>query len=209
MSRTLYLFSTTPHRDAVHVNSLDITFFTPKVNFGAYDYFIITSKQSIEGLKNYPILTLLPALCVSKKTAMAYEKIDGKILDTGNGYGKSLIEKVAQYPKEKRWLYLRAEIVASDFISTCRDDGHDIDELVLYKSECSKNFSHVEIKQDAVLIFTSPSSVRCFLEHQVFYNEQKVVVIGRTTAQALPKDIVYSECEKSCIDNCIEMALKL
>ncbi|MBU0721513.1 uroporphyrinogen-III synthase [bacterium] len=211
MPKQIYLFSISSHPQAISINSLDIKFLKPKIDFSQYDYLIITSKQASEALKQYDSEEYfhMPALCVSSASAAAYEEIGGKILDIGGGYGDNLAQKIFSYGRSKRWLYLRAEIVASDFISTCQEQGCQIEEIVVYKSECSKEIRHVEVAEDSVLIFTSPSSVKCFLKEHTISPHAEIIVIGTTTAEALPKGIRYTISEITTIENCMETALSL
>ena len=205
MPRSIYLFSISSHPHAKSVNSLDITFFKPEINFSHYDYFIVTSKQTSEALKQYDKSVLKPALCVSVASAKSYEELGGEVLDIGGGYGDNLIEKIKSYSKNAKWLYLRAKVVASDFVSTCQDAGFNIDEVVVYESECSKDIWDVEVEDDAILIFTSPSSVKCFLKNHTISSHAKVIVIGKTTAKALPQNIEYIISPKTTIESCMEI----
>ena len=66
-----------------------------------------------------------------------------------------------------------------------------------------------EVKEPATLIFTSPSSIECFLKTHTISPDAKIVVIGKTTAKALPKDIKYQISKKKSIDSCMELALSL
>jgi uroporphyrinogen-III synthase len=208
MKKQIYLFSISSHPDAKSINSLDITLLKPEINFSKYDYFIITSKQTSEALKQYEDRLLKPALCVSVASAKSYQEIGGEVLDIGGGYGDNLIDKIKNYPKDKKWLYLRAKVVASSFVSTCQDDGYDIDELVVYESDCSKAIWDVEIESASILIFTSPSSVKCFLKNHQIDPDAKVIVIGKTTAKALPNTQKYIISDKTSIDSCIDIAKK-
>jgi uroporphyrinogen-III synthase len=209
MPRVIYLFSISSHPDARSVNSLDITFFKPDIDFSKYDYFIVTSKQTSEALKQYQNKVLKPALCVSVASARSYEDIGGEVLDIGGGYGDNLKEKIKSYPKNTKWLYLRAKVVASDFVSTCQDDGYNIDEVIVYESDCSKEIYDVKVEDGGILIFTSPSSVNCFLKNHAISPHAKVIVIGKTTAKALPKGIKHIISPKTTIDSCIEIAKNL
>ena len=110
----------------------------------------------------------------------------------GSGYGDNLITKIKEYPKDTKWLYLRAKVVASSLISTCHENGYDVDEVVVYESECSKKLWHVEVEDEATLIFTSPSSVECFLKNHTISPHAIVIVIGKTTAKALPENVKYT-----------------
>jgi len=209
MPKPIYLFSISSHPHAKSINSLDIKLLKPEINFSNYDYFIITSKQTSEVLKQYENPDLKPALCVSVASAKSYETMGGKILDIGGGYGDNLVAKIKEYPKDKKWLYLRAKVIASDFVSICQKDGYDIDEIIVYESGCSKEIWHVEVEEEAILIFTSPSSVNCFLQNHTISPHAKVIVIGKTTAKALPLNVKYILSSKTSIDSCMDIAKSL
>lgn len=211
MKRQIYLFATSKHPDAISSKSLEVRFLKPQIDFTKYDYLIITSKQTVKALEQYEREEFIniPALCVSVKTSASYESFGGKILDIGDGYGDNLVKNIKEKSKDKKWLYLRAESIASDFVARCKDDGYDIDEEILYVSECSNEGMEVEVKENPILIFTSPSSIECFLKTHTIEADAKVVVIGKTTAKALPDAIEYKISEKTSIDSCIEMALTL
>ena len=209
--RPIYLFSISSHPDAVSINSLSITFFKPEIDFSKYDAFIITSKQASKALEQYQTQSYIDtsALCVSQASAKSYEALGGKILDIGGGYGDNLIEKIKNYPKSMRWLYLRAKVVASDFVVKCKKEGYNIDEIVMYESSCSDAILNVKVPEDATLIFTSPSSLECFLQTHTLSKRSTLIVIGKTTAKAVPKGIAYHLSEKTTIESCMELAKKL
>jgi len=205
----IYLFSTTPHKDVVHVPSLSIKYLQPQIDFLQYNYFIITSKQTIAALQKYENFDLLPALCVSEKTALAYKEIGGKVLCTGDGYGKSLVAKIKEFSQETQWLYPRAKIVASDFAQQARENGFCIDEAIVYVSSCSQAIRDIKMEQDGVLIFTSPSSVKCFLQTHTILKGHKVIVIGHTTAHLLPEDVKPYISEINSVEHCVKIAKKM
>ena len=209
--KPIYLFSISSHPNAVSVNSLAITFLKPQIDFSKYDYLIITSKQTSESLKQYETLEYIEkeALCVSVQSAKSYENLGGRVLDIGGGYGDNLVNKIKEFPKETRWLYLRAKIVASDFALICQKDGYDVDEEIVYESDCSQEILNVEVEDDAILIFTSPSSLNCFLKTHEISKKSKVIVIGKTTAKAVPKNTEYVLSHETTIESCMEIASKL
>ncbi|WP_294961647.1 uroporphyrinogen-III synthase [Sulfurimonas sp.] len=211
MPRQIYLFATSKHPDAISSKSLEVRFLKPSIDFSKYDYLIITSKQTVKALEQYKKeeFIKIPSLCVSVKTAASYENFGGKILDIGDGYGDNLVKNIKEKSKDKKWLYLRAELIASDFVGRCQNDGYNIDEEILYVSECACEGMEVEVQDNPILIFTSPSSIECFLKTHIIGVDAKVVVIGKTTAKALPDGIEYKISEKTSIDSCMEMALTL
>lgn len=209
--KSIYLFSTTSHEDAISINSLDIHFLKPQIDFEKCDYLIITSKQACEALKQYEKSQYIEkkALCVSTQSALAYESLGGQVLAVGEGYGDNLVEKLHAYAKDTKWLYLRAKVVASDFASTCRDEGYEIDEALVYESVCSNDIKNFCLEEDSILIFTSPSSVKCFLQTHTIDEGQQVIVIGKTTAKALPKNSRYIVSQETTIQSCIKIAKNL
>ncbi len=210
MSKPIYLFSITSHPGTIHINSLDTNFFTPAINFSQYDSLIISSKQIVNALKEYgEEYCNIPALCVSKQTAKSFEEAGGKILEIGNGYGANLSEIIKTYSKDTKWLYLRAKEIASDFVEKTIEQGYNIDEVILYETFCSKALKEVEIEDEAVLIFTSPSSVKCFLKSHFIKPTHNIVVIGKTTAKALPKNISCVISAETSLDSCFEIAKRL
>lgn len=197
-----FLFSATSHSDVTHINSLDFNFFTPKINFSNYDYLVLTSKKAVDALQNYNKKDYIniPALCISKFTSEYYEKFGGKVLRVGGGIGSELQTIIDTYPKEKKWLYLRAKEIAGEGLKT--------DEAIVYESRCSDeilNFRLHDAKEDCSLIFTSPSSIKCFLINNTIPHDAKVIVIGKTTAAHLPKNVEYKIAKNSSIEECIKL----
>lgn len=209
--RPIYLFSLSSHPNALHVNSLAITLFQPDIDFSKYDYLIITSKQAVKALRQYNKSDYItkPALCISKQSAKSFEELGGSVLAVGRGYGENLAESIKRYPRDTKWLYLRAKVIASDFATLCREDGYNIDEKTVYASACSQEILHVTVEKNAILIFTSPSSVRCFLKNHKLLDSQKIIVIGKTTAQALPKECKYTLADETTLESCMQIAASL
>ncbi|WP_304545420.1 uroporphyrinogen-III synthase [Sulfurimonas microaerophilic] len=211
MSKNIYLFSTSSYPDTIHINSLDTTLFTPSIDFSNYDYLIITSKQVAKALEGYERESYikLPALCVSLQSAKSYQELGGKVLELGSGYGDNLIQVIQRYPQDTKWLYLRAKEVASNFVENSKNDGYIIDEAIVYETSCSKEIKTPQVEEDGILIFTSPSSVKCFLQNNQIKQTQKVVVIGKTTAKSLPKNVNFVISGETTIESCVKIAKTL
>jgi len=201
MNKKVYLFSATSHPDAIHINSLDFDFFKPTINFSNYDYLVLTSKKAVDALQKYDKKEYIniPALCISKFTKEYYERFGGKVLEVGAGIGSQLQNIIDTYPKEKRWLYLRAKEIAGE--------GLNIDEVIVYESRCSEEILSFKLKKNekCSLIFTSPSSIRCFLKNNTIPHDAKVIVIGKTTAKHLPQNTKYEIAQNSSIEECIKL----
>ena len=79
-----------------------------------------------------------------------------------------------------------------------------VDELVTYKTSCKK--SNISLEDNSIFIFTSPSGVECFFNQYSWNDSYKAIVIGKTTAKYLPKEVHYTISSETSIDECINLA---
>ena len=207
-NKDIYLFSTSSHPDTINIRSLEISFFSPHIDFSLYEYLLITSKQALKALKNYQCQSYSgkKVFCISQATAKVATAMGFEVVAVAKGYGDTLTEIIKQYPKTTHYLYLRGEVVASDFVQRCQKDGYTIDEAIVYKSECSQVLLDMEFKKQSIFIFTSPSAVKCFLKTHTFPKDSLSVVIGKTTAQSLPKETLYAIAPEPNIAACVTLA---
>jgi uroporphyrinogen-III synthase len=209
--RPIYLISKTSHDNAVgviHIPILSIKFLQPPIDFTLYDGIIVTSKEGARALGNYIIpWERLDILCVGESTAHLVSNIGGCNITVARGYGDSILEILENHTA--RWLYVRPRAIASSWPKQARMMGKKIDEVIVYETSCNAQMERIEIALDGVLIFTSPSSIECFLKRYHFLPTHKVVVIGLTTQKALPQGVLSVLSATTTIESCIESAKKL
>jgi uroporphyrinogen-III synthase len=206
----IYLFSKTFHPDVNFVPILSTEFFQPAIDFSRYDAIVLTSKQAVTALDNISRKwTAVPVLAVADLTADMARKSGATVMERGNGYGDSLADIMINHYPQKRWLYPRPETVASDFARKVRSAGVELDEVVVYTTSCNAEAGNNVIEDNAVLIFTSPLTIACFLSFYVFKPTHTVIAIGRTTKSALPDDIHAYMPDKTSVDSCVGLALQL
>lgn len=182
----LYLFSLTSYAGTIHIPILSVRYREPGIDFNAYDALVVTSKQAIDALERMGTAWRgLPVLCVAEKTAEKVRQSGGTVLETGAGYGDRLEQMIQERYAEMRWLYARPARTASDFADRLRHAGVFIEDAVVYETCCNPGVS-LHIEEEAVLAFTSPSAVACFLQNASFQPSHRIVVIGASTRSALP-----------------------
>ena len=207
---SIFLFSKTSHPDVTHIPILATRFFQPEIDFSAYDAIVLTSKQAVTALEKISSeWRVLPALCVASKTADAVEKAGGKLLEAGDGYGDSLVDIIIDNYASYRWLYPRPTVVASDFKERVSQAGVRMDDIIVYETYCNQACRDIKLPEDAILVFTSPSAITCFMKFFNFKPGYRVVVIGKTTAKALPKNIKYQMPDLPTVDASVLLAEKL
>ena len=206
----IFLFSKTPHPDVTHIPILKTSFLQPDIDLSRYDAIVLTSKQAVTALdKISPGWKRLPALTVAAKTAEMVKEAGGCFLETGNGYGEGLSEIIISRYGSYRWLYPRPKVVASDFKERVMEAGVKIDDVVVYETSCNQACRELNLPDNAVLVFTSPLTIACFLEFFAFKEGHKVVVIGKTTAKALPRYLKYHMPEEPTVEASVQLAQTL
>ncbi len=208
--KNIYLFSKTTHPDVNHVPILNTTFLQPDIDFDNYDAIVLTSKQAVTALEKISSeWKKIPALSIASKTEVMVRETGGVLLDRGDGYGDGLDAIIVKRYATKHWLYPRPKVVASDFKERVEAQGVVIDDVVVYETTCNEACQYIDLPDNAILIFTSPFTIACFLKFFTFKSSYKVVVIGKTTAKALPEAVVYVMPEKPDVDACVRLAQQL
>ena len=208
MHSPIFLFSKTAHPDVNHIPILVSSYFQPLIDFSSYDFMIATSKETLNALEIIGDWKALPVLAISESTANLVKSLGGKVLGIADGNGESISELVKKKYKHLKILYPHAKVTAYDMEAVMNKDNIKVDSFIVYETSCSKA-KRVALPSDAICIFTSPSSVNCFLKNYTFLPTYKVVCIGETTASALPKHIDYVLSEKTSVESTISMANSL
>ncbi len=191
--------------DVIHIPVLSIHFLTPTIDFDLYSGIIITSKQAAQALKSYsPNWSQLKVVCVGESTAGALKELGARHIEIAQGYGTSILEMLSPY--KGKWLYLRPKMIASSWPTGARALGVAVDEVVIYETTCNETMKEIEIAQNGVLIFTSPSSIECFCKLTDILPTHDVIVIGKTTQKALPSGIKSILSANTSIDSCVRKA---
>ncbi len=207
----IYLISNTSPNDkaVIHLPMLGTSWLTPAIDFSRYDGIILTSKNGAEAMERIDAAwKTLPVICVgsaTKKTAAAY---GADVIETGNGYGDAIYDLIRERYAHLRWLYARPKVVASDFAERLRKAGTAIDEAVVYETVCNAEAPQPELPEEAVLIFTSPSALRCFEQRYRLLPTHTLVVIGTTTQKAADGHRVHVAPEPT-VDACVTLAKQL
>ncbi len=210
IKNNIYLFSKTSHPDVTHIPILNTTFLQPKINFSDYDGIVLTSKQAVTALDKISLeWKKVPALSIASKTEEMVRKAGGVLLECGNGYGDSLDDIIIKKYAGFRWLYPRPLVVASNFKERVKAGGVHIDDVVVYETSCNASCYDGTLEDEAVLIFTSPFTIECFLKFYTFKKSYKVVAIGKTTAKALPKEVGFHMPDTPNVDACVALAKRL
>ncbi len=180
------------------------------VDLANYDLLLFTSKNAVTILdKINEKWQDIPSIAIGEESARAIVKLGGKVALASSGYSKNLADEIKEKFVNKKILYIRPKVVATDHISNLSQVGIALDEVVLYETICKKYDILQKPPLDSTLIFTSPSTINCFMDNFGSMDGYKIVAIGETTAKALPLDVKYSMPKLPNIKECINLAFGL
>lgn len=204
----IYLFSHTPCKGVTHIKPLYIEFVGLKLDFSSFDALVFTSKNGVFGLdKLWKNWIKLPSFAIGESTAGTIKELGGYVEFISNlSYGDDFAKEVAPFLKGKRVLYSRAKELVSDVSGILKQHDIQIEELITYQSICQPCKKLQKPKLKSVLIFTSPSSVHCFLKCFSWHGSWQAVCIGKKTASALPKSASYVVSDIRTVEACVELA---
>ena len=208
----IYLLSPTSKPGVRHLPMIRFDLIPQTIDFSRYDGVILTSKQGVIALDEVSggAWRELPAAAIGKQTAAEIEKRGGRVIYTATkAYGDVLAHELSDKFPDMRWLYARPKVVVSKIAADLRNAGVAVDEAMVYETSCVHYDANAAPEKGAVLIFTSPSIVRCFLENFGWREGWRAVAIGYKTADAFPEDVHPLLSSDTTIDKAIETARNL
>lgn len=211
MKKLIYLLSPVLHKGTISLPMIKFNILDIALCFDRYDLLMFTSKQAIisaekinQDWKN------TPCLAIGAATAKQIEALGGKVVyQPHDFYGKALGQDIVNKFKEKKILYLRPKEVSFDSKGFLEKEGIGLDEKIIYETACIKYTNEDMPDKNAIIIFTSPSTIHCFLKNFEWDESYIAVVIGEATKKHLPSYVRYAVADTALIDDCIEKAKDL
>ena len=208
MTNKIVLLSNQKYDEVFNLPVFKIDYLPITVDINNFDALIFTSKNAIYSLEQAKLnWKNKECFAISKKTAQVVKEVGGNLVFTGtashgNEFALELIDKL----KGKKVLYVKGEKVVSNLFEILKTKEINIKTCNSYKTVCNKEFENISFEQNSIFIFTSPSTVECFFKNYSWDESYKAVVIGKTTANYLPKNIEYYISDTQSIDSCIQLA---
>ena len=202
----IYLLSNQKYTCVENLEVFQIEYIKSSIDLLKYDALIFTSKNAIYSLDSFnKNWKNIDSYAIAPKTSEIIKKLGGKVVFTGiTSHGNEFAQELINLLKNKKVLYVKALKTVSDLVEILKQNKILIDELVAYKTSCKK--SEILLEDNSIFIFTSPTSVECFFNQYSWKNSYKAIVIGKTTAKYLPKEVNYTISSETSIDECINLA---
>ncbi len=191
---------------------IEFVTYEQEIDFSPFDALIFTSKQGVKALDEITSRKWreIPAAAIGKMTADEIKKRGGKVIFIASkAYGDTLARELVEKFGSYKWLYPRPKVVASKIVQDLRSAGVQVEERVIYETVCKSYAKGDAPERGAVLIFTSPSIVNCFLQNFEWSESYTAVAIGKKTALAFPKNIEPLISPSQSIEDTIEFAKRI
>jgi uroporphyrinogen-III synthase len=203
----IYLLNNDKYEGVINYPVIKINFLSPSISFNDIDYLIFTSKNGVRAIdKITDKWKSIPSFAIGKATANEIKKRGGLVEFIGSkAYGDIFAKEITQKYHNKKFLFLRAKEIISDIKGIFKNSDNSLKETVIYETVCNKPDNY--IKKPAIVVFTSPSTVKCFVKLNDFENILPIAIGDKTKNILLEytKNSVLTP-EIPSIKECIKLA---
>ncbi len=210
-TRAIYLLSPKLKEGTTPLPMITFETVAKSIEFSTCDTLMFTSKQAVITANEIdPHWQNIPTIAIGPATKRQIEQLGGRVMyQPKDFYGQSLAEDIYQYFKERKILYLRPKKVSFDSKSYLAQRDINLQEQIIYQTSCVAYNKERQPPKNSIIIFTSPSTIECFLSNFAWQESYTAVVIGDATKAHLPKGAEYRVAKEPLIDACVQMAREI
>ena len=207
----IYLLSPLKKEGTISLPMISFTIVNDTIDFSNCDTLMFTSKQAVvtadainKNWKNYP------CIAIGGATKKKIEALGGRVIYyPKNFYGEVLAKDIQSYFSDKKLLYLRPEEVSFNSRAYLEKHNIHLEEQIIYETSCVSYTKNDQPIENAVIIFTSPSTIKCFFKNFNWDETYTAVLIGNATKEHLPSGCKFVVAEEPLITSCITKAKKV
>lgn len=209
--KKIYILSDKKIKYAKNIPMIDIQYIPQSIDLEKYDALIFTSKNAIHALNSMDTTwKKIPTYAIAPQSAKVIKSLGGNLAFTGKEkHGDEFAYEIREKLKEKKVLYVGGTKVVSNLLGILNKSGIDCDNVAVYKTVCKEYTKKINLPKRAIIIFSSPSTVECFLKNINWRNTFQAVSIGHTTAKYFPDYIEPHIAETTSLESCVKKAQEL
>ena len=207
----IYLLSPLKKEGTISLPMITFERIADRIDFSHCDTLMFSSKQAVVTAESIDQKWKeIPCIAIGSATKKEIERLGGSVIyHPAHFYGEQLAQDIKKFFRKRHILYLRPEKVSFDSKSFLHESGIELLEQVIYRTSCVTHAKESQPPEHSIIIFTSPSTIHCFLKQFEWLPEYTAVVIGRSTKVHLPEMSRYHVAEEPLIDACVKKALEL
>jgi len=206
---SIYILNQKTYIDANSLPVIGISYIDAKIDLDNYDALIFTSKNGVNAL-NHIDARWRDKACYSIGKATSQTMISYGVTPAytaNSSYGDDFAKEIIPLLEHKRVLFAKAQVVYSSLQEILRSHHISLDTSDVYQTTCIAQ--HTPPQQNAIIIFSSPSTVTCFFENFTWDKSYKAIAIGTRTASFIPKNVDYTVSDVQDIEHCIALARQM
>ena len=207
----IYILSDKKVEGAINFPVFEINFKISDIDFSSYDALVFTSKNALYAIDSFSQEWKdKAAFAIAPQTAKIVKDLGGKLEFTGlTNHGDKFALELVPLLKNKKVLYLRGAKVVSKLSEVLNENNIQCDEIVVYESVCKTYEEKQSLPKNSIIIFSSPSTIECFLKNSTWDESFRAISIGKTTANYFPEYIKPIISDNTSLKSCVQKALEL
>jgi len=207
----IYLLSPLKKEGTFSLPMIEFSLVTNKIDFSSCNTLMFTSKQAVVSANSIDASwKKFPSIAIGGATKKKIEELGGKVIYYPKEfYGEALAKDIQAFFSTRKLLYLRPKVVSFDSKAYLEKVGIDLEEQIIYETSCVKYKKEYKPKEGAIIIFTSPSTIKCFFNNFKWNESYIAILIGKATKVHLPKICRYLIADEPLIDSCIKKAKEI
>lgn len=210
-SKNIFILSDTYTQYAKNLPLINTKPIVNEIDLDKYDALVFTSKKGVIYLDSMnKSWKDIPAYTISTQTAKEVKKLGGSIKFVGKEkHGDEFAKELIPLLKNKQVAFIGAKKIVSKLNEILQDNNIDCEHLPIYETICVEYENKIDLPEDSIIIFSSPSTVKCFFKNVHWKNSFTAISIGKTTAEYIPKDIKIYISQTPSLQSCVQKALSL
>ncbi len=207
----IYLLSPLKKKETRSLPMISFELLEQKIDFSSCDTLMFTSKQAVVSANTIDERwKKFPSIAIGGATKKKIEELGGEVIYYPEKfYGEALAKDIQAFFSTKKLLYLRPKVVSFDSKAYLAKVGIALEEQILYETSCVKYLQEQKPHKNAIIIFTSPSTINCFFKNFEWDKSYMAILIGKATKRHLPKMCRYVIADEPLIDSCIKKAKEI
>jgi uroporphyrinogen-III synthase len=207
----IYLLSPLKKEETISLPMISFRTTSKNIDFSNCDTLMFTSKQAVvtaDKIDNR--WKKFPSIAIGGATKKKIEELGGEVIYYPKKfYGKELASDIKDMFSSREILYLRPKVVSFDSRAFLKREGIELKEQIIYETSCINYTKDKTPKKGAIIIFTSPSTIKCFFKNFEWDSSYRAILIGNATKEHLPKECKYRVADEPLINSCIQKAKEL
>ena len=207
----IYLLSPLKKEGVVSLPMISFELVADKIDFSSCDTLMFTSKQAVVSANSIDERWReFPCIAIGGATKKKIEELGGKVIyHPKKFYGEALVKDIEAFFSTRKILYLRPKVVSFDSKAYLEKVGIALEEQIIYETSCVQYTKEEQPQRNATIIFTSPSTIKCFFKQFIWNESYTAILIGNATKAHLPKMCQYVIADEPLIDSCIKKAKEI